>query len=83
MDERDRGKDIAHRVADAVKACPFLNTKRAAFYLGLSSRALEQMRIDGTGPAFRRHGKHIRYHIDDLDAWSRATRSTKVRKSVS
>jgi hypothetical protein len=31
------------------------------------------MRASGTGPAFRRHSRYIRYHIDDLDSWSGAT----------
>ena len=27
----------------------------------------------GTGPVFRRHSRFVYYHLDDLDAWSRAT----------
>jgi len=46
---------------------------QAAFYLGLSARKLQSMRASGTGPAFRRHSRYIRYHIDDLDSWSGAT----------
>ena len=62
--------DIA-RAASAKKGSPFLSTEQAAFYLGLSARKLQQMRAAGTGPAFRRHSRYVRYHIDDLDAWSR------------
>uniref|UniRef100_UPI003183F458 hypothetical protein n=1 Tax=Edaphosphingomonas laterariae TaxID=861865 RepID=UPI003183F458 len=29
------------------------------------------MRRRGEGPLFRRHGRHVRYHVDDLDSWSR------------
>jgi hypothetical protein len=62
--------DIA-RAARAKKGSPFLSTEQAAFYLGLSARKLQAMRADGAGPGFRRHSRYIRYHIDDLDAWSK------------
>ena len=62
--------DIA-RAARAKKGSPFLSTEQAAFYLGLSARKLQQMRAAGMGPSFRRHSRYIRYHIDDLDAWSK------------
>jgi len=62
--------DIA-RAARAKKGSPFLSTEQAAFYLGLSARKLQAMRGTGTGPSFRRHSRYVRYHIDDLDAWSR------------
>ncbi|HTM96741.1 MAG TPA: helix-turn-helix domain-containing protein [Croceibacterium sp.] len=61
--------DIA-RAARAKEGSPFLSTEQAGFYLGLSTRKLEAMRAAGTGPAFRRHSRYVRYHIDDLDAWS-------------
>lgn len=61
------------RAAQARKGSPFLNTAQAAHYVGLSNRTLEQMRWSGIGPSFRRHGRFIRYHIDDLNAWSRST----------
>lgn len=62
--------DVA-RAARAKKGSPFLSTEQAAFYLGLSARKLQAMRGAGTGPGFRRHSRYVRYHIDDLDAWSR------------
>ncbi|NGO53000.1 DNA-binding protein [Allomesorhizobium camelthorni] len=46
------------RAARAKKGSPFLN------------RALEKMRTAGSGPRFRKHGRYVRYHIDDLDEWS-------------
>lgn len=54
---------------------PYINTAQAGHYLGLSARHLERMRSVGVGPQFRRHGRFVFYHIDDLDAWSRSTRS--------
>lgn len=62
--------DIA-RAARAKKGSPFLSTEQAAFYLGLSARKLQAMRAAGMGPSFRRHSRYVRYHIDDLDAWSK------------
>lgn len=60
------------RAAKAKKGSPFLNTAQAAFYIGLSQRTLEKMRTIGGGPRYRKHGRYVRYHIDDLDGWSNA-----------
>ena len=64
-------EDDVARAARAKKGSPFLSTEQAAFYLGLSARKLQQMRGAGAGPIFRRHSRYVRYHIDDLDDWSR------------
>lgn len=64
--------DAIDRAQRARKGCPFLNTGQAAFYLGISERRLRALRSAGTGPAFRRHARYVRYHIDDLDGWSKA-----------
>ena len=69
--------DAINRAARARKGSPFLNTAQAAHYIGLAERMLETMRGQGQGPAFRRHGRFIRYHIDDLDAWSRRNGSRR------
>ncbi len=65
--------DDIGRADRAKKGSPFLSTEQAAFYLGLSARKLQSMRAAGTGPTFRRHSRYVRYHIDDLDRWSRET----------
>ncbi|NGM49321.1 helix-turn-helix domain-containing protein [Caulobacter sp. 602-2] len=62
--------DANARAARAKQGSPFLNTAQAAHYIGLSERTFETMRSEGIGPRFRRHGRFVRYHIDDLDAWS-------------
>jgi hypothetical protein len=70
--------DIA-RASRAKKGSPFLCTEQAAFYLGLSPRKLQAMRAGGEGPIFRRHSRFVRYHIDDLDNWSKGlTRSGRT-----
>ena len=68
--------DEIARAARARKGCPFLSTEQAAFYLGLSARKLQAMRAAGCGPCFRRHSRYVRYHIDDLDRWSRTGTAT-------
>jgi len=64
--------DINARAERARRGCPFLNTAQAAFYVGLACQTLEKMRRKARGPCFRKHGRYVRYHIADLDAWSRA-----------
>ena len=64
--------DEETRADNAKKKSPFLNTAQAAFYIGLSKRTLEKMRVYGGGPIYRKHGRYVRYHIDDLNAWSKA-----------
>ncbi|PRD40604.1 DNA-binding protein [Phyllobacterium phragmitis] len=63
--------DEISRAATARKGSPFLNTAQAAFYIGLYSRTLEKLRIRGGGPKYRKHGRYVRYHIDELDDWSK------------
>jgi predicted DNA-binding transcriptional regulator AlpA len=64
--------DCVARAERARHGNPFLNTAQAAFYLGLSARTLRRMRVKGEGPSPRRHARMVQYHIDDLEAWSRA-----------
>lgn len=64
--------DAIKRAALARKGSPFLNTAQAAFYIGIKERTLEEMRRAGRGPLWRLHARFIRYHIDDLDTWSRS-----------
>jgi len=64
--------DDIERAQRAKRGSPFLNTDQAAAWLKISSRLLKQLRASGQGPVFRRHCRFVQYHIDDLDAWSRA-----------
>lgn len=63
-----------HKISQAV----FLNTKEAAAYLGLRPNTMAKMRVYGTGPDYRKHGRYVMYHRDDLNRWSesRKYRST-------
>lgn len=53
---------------------PFLTVEEAAAYLRLRKRTLDNMRWQGTGPRFRKHGGRILYHRDDIIAWSESSR---------
>lgn len=53
---------------------PFLNTKEAAAWLRLTKNTLEKMRVHGTGPIYRKHGRYVRYHIEDLVDYSKASK---------
>lgn len=59
-----------HKPADK----PFLTTREAAAWLGLTKNTLEKMRVNGTGPAYRKHGRYVRYHHEDLVDWSDASK---------
>ncbi|NMN02954.1 MULTISPECIES: helix-turn-helix domain-containing protein [unclassified Novosphingobium] len=72
--------DQIARAARAKRGSPFLNTEQAAAYLKISALLLRRMRRNGTGPVFRRHCRYVQYHIDDLDAWSRAQSSRGLAK---
>lgn len=68
------------RAATARKGSPFLNTAQAAHYLCMSKRTLEDLRRREVGPPVRRHGRMVRYHIVDLDAWSADNNKKEIKK---
>lgn len=53
---------------------PFLNTAEAAAWLRLTTNTLEKMRVQGRGPLYRKHGRYVRYHIEDLVDYSQANK---------
>lgn len=70
---------LAERIAAKsamAAASPWVDTRQAAAYLGVSTQFLEGARHyeDGKGPAFHRVGRLVRYHVRDLDAWLAAGR---------
>jgi len=64
---------------DAWRASPFFNTLEASEFLRVKKRTLENMRWQGNGPVFRKHGGTVVYHRDDLVQWSEG----KCRDSTS
>lgn len=56
-----------------------VTTNQAAEYLGnIKPNTLEIWRVQGTGPAYKKIGRLVRYSIDDLDAYlaAQSRRST-------
>jgi hypothetical protein len=47
-----------------------LTTAEAGELLRLKTHTLENMRWQGTGPPFRKHGGRVFYHRGELRAWS-------------
>ena len=72
----DEGRVAAQRQAfqprSSAAVRPYFNTAQAAHFLGVGWRKLMRLRVEGAGPLFRRHGRLIVYHPDDLEAWSRS-----------
>lgn len=53
---------------------PLLSTKEAGDWLGVSPRTLEDWRLRGDGPLFRKLGRRlVRYCMDDLAAFLQGT----------
>lgn len=62
----------------------FLTIREAAERLRIKKRTLDNLRWQGTGPPFRRHGGRIVYLLSELLAWSderRAQTLSKKRKA--
>ena len=53
---------------------PFFTADEAADFLRLKKHTLENMRWQGTGPNFRKHGGRIFYHRIELKLWSEQNR---------
>lgn len=70
--------DLYSQADHARKGSPFLTTEQAASYVGLTRQTLEKMRRKARGPCFRKHGRYVRYHIADPEAWSNANRRLSV-----
>ncbi len=51
---------------------PYLTAAKAARYLRLEERTLNNMRWHDEGPHWRKHGGKVIYHIKDLEGWSRS-----------
>jgi len=54
------------------KDSPFRNQTEAARFLRVSERTLERWRREELAPIFRKLGKGVVYHIDDLIAFADA-----------
>jgi excisionase family DNA binding protein len=73
----DQAKLFAARVVDLLRdgeapiVPEYLTPAEAATYINYPLKTLEHWRARDEGPAFTRHGRHVRYHVDDLRAFMR------------
>ena len=58
-----------------------LTTHEAASLLKISRKTLERMRVEGTGPAFCKAGRSVRYRMQDLTAWLESHRFTSTSEA--
>lgn len=65
-------------MVDDMGPVPFVTTETAARFLALSPHSLECYRAKGTGPAFYKFGKAVRYAVTDLDAWAAKCRHNQT-----
>ncbi len=71
--------NVIVEIEDAVKRAllarphsPWLDTEAAAAYLSSTPGTLRTWRAQGEGPHYHVvHGKSVRYHVDELDAFVR------------
>ncbi|GEO93844.1 helix-turn-helix transcriptional regulator [Kocuria flava] len=58
---------------------PLATPEEVAAYLGRSVQALAQLRFTGTGPAFLKTGRLIRYQWAAVEAWARQNTANSTR----
>lgn len=68
--------DENRRCLSCLERSPFLEPDEAAEYLRLNKNTLRNKRCLGDGPPYRKHGRRVVYHIDDLEKWSAQTKRT-------
>jgi len=55
---------------DVVPSVPLMDERELAVYLGLTTRCVQKMRQDGSGPKFIRISRRaIRYRLKDIEQW--------------
>ena len=52
------------------KKSPFMTADEAAVFLRIEARTLRNWRWKGAGPAYRKHGGRVVYHVNELERFS-------------
>lgn len=68
----------AHASSILADLPPMFDTPTLARVLAVSKQRLTEMRSKGTGPAFYRIGRSVRYSRDGVAAWLAANERTKA-----
>lgn len=53
-----------------VTTSEWLDNDQVAERLHVPSGTVRKWRAEKTGPPARKFGRHVRYHIDDVDQWA-------------
>ncbi len=61
--------ELKPKVPSKTAQVQWLTATEAADYLGMTSKAMQTMRYQHTGPAYQRNGSNVMYKSADLDAW--------------
>lgn len=65
-------EDALRRILDSHNRSPWFDTEGAAVYIGSTPGTMRTWRATGGGPRYHTiHGKSVRYHVTDLDAFIR------------
>lgn len=59
-----------------------LSPQELADYLKVPVKSVYRWRVEGTGPAGMRVGKHVRFRLSDVDAWLTARRDFEQARPV-
>jgi hypothetical protein len=71
-----RARSAAAELPPSNLPLPFLRTKEAALFIGVSCRTLEKHRIYGTGPNYSKISSRVFYAIGDLTEWAKRGATT-------
>lgn len=63
---------------ESSKLNSYLSVNEAAAYLGVSRHTLDNLRHQGGGPKYRKHGGRVLYPREELEAWSKAREFTST-----
>jgi len=66
--ERREGREVC----GGGRSQPYLTTSEAAGRLHLTKKTLETWRFERRGPPYRKFGRKVLYHVEELDEWARA-----------
>ncbi|MEJ0093211.1 MAG: helix-turn-helix domain-containing protein [Methylocella sp.] len=59
-----------------------LTTIAAAQMCGLRKNTLDKMRLSGTGPAYLKLGRSVRYDLADIEAWISSSRRRSTSENA-
>ena len=71
---RETGAYLVGMETHAAELPRFLTQREVAELLQVPERTVEDWRLTGNGPPFVKLGRHVRYEVSELVAWTRERR---------